>query len=127
LNSNAPSVDYPVGRFFISAWMALAISLALAWIIVRVHLSVDPWSWQSILLTFLWTLLSGLSFWNLRAGQLRCWLAWDGNFWHIQTLLPDTQSESALHARYAVNVHLDLQNLLFISLRCDKAFGGGFG
>jgi hypothetical protein len=109
-----------VGRFFFSAWMALAISLVVGLVIATSHLTVDLWSWRSFLLSALWFLLSGLSFWKLRAGQSRCWLSWDGNFWHIQTLLPEQQSEAALQTRYAVNVHLDLQGLLFISLRCEK-------
>jgi len=93
------------------------MSLTVGMLIVASHFSGDLWGWRTLLLSAVWVFISGLSFRNLRNGQSPCWLSWDGQLWRIQTLLPDHPTAAALQACYAINVHLDLQHLLFVSLQ----------
>jgi len=93
------------------------MSLTAGLLIVSTHVSSDVWDWRTGLLGALWASMSCLSFRNLKNGQLRCWLSWDGHLWHIQSLWQGHPTEDALQACYAIHVHLDLQHLLYVSLQ----------
>ena len=109
-----------MGRFFISAWLSLFMSVATGLLLIGSHFFGDLWGWRTVLLVVLWASNARLSFQNFKKGQSRCWLSWDGHSWRIQTLLPEFSTEVALQACYEINVHLDLQHLIFVSLQNEQ-------
>jgi len=120
LNSNAPSVDYPVGRFFISAWFSMFLAASAIALFVFVQGGQDFSDWRLALFVTSWVACSWFSFCRLRAGQLKSWLSWDGNIWRVQDVYPTHSLALGGEAIHAMDVHLDLQKLLFISLCSDK-------
>ena len=129
MNQNAPSVDYPVGRFSLSVRLAFALALASIVLIVgalwRGYFLDGQWK----LLLPLWAMCCWFSFSTLKRGQPKCWLSWDGSTWQIlpvrspSNLRPSNTSSADLknhqEAQEAVGhltVHLDLQRVLLVSL-----------
>jgi len=118
----APSVDFPVGRFFISAWTGLALSAlslaGFAWGSFLGHVSLAT----SLAFLFFWFSLAFATFSKFRLGQTKCWLSWDGAAWRVhslQALVSDNASEAPAQRNLgacSVQVHLDLQQCLLVSL-----------
>ena len=106
-----------MGRFLFSAWLALALATASVIFFFSAYLLGDLRGWR----TFSWVVLCLFLFWfsyqNLKAGQLRCWLSWNGHDWQILTLGSVPESDPTLQARYAMTVHLDMQQWVFVSLQ----------
>ena len=135
MNQNAPSVEYPVGRFVWGACLALVFA-ALSMLGLVMGLTSGLFElWQAASLGGTWLLLSTFSLLTLRSQQGKSWLCWDGHEWQIVSLLslpvPPTSQEStpspglrlnqppvdlALHDGYAISVHLDFQQYLLVSL-----------
>ena len=121
----APSVDFPVGRFFISAWAGLALaSLSLAgfsWATYFGQVALET----SLAFFFLWFALAFFTHVQLRPGQAKSWLSWDGAKWQIHALpalefaIPPESAPSRTSqfpGTFLLQVHLDLQQCLFVSL-----------
>ena len=103
-------------------------------------LSASLWAglfegWRAALLFCAWVLLTFFSFYSLKSRLAQSWLCWDGHDWQVQTVLSlATQSVSVapspalsthlnqpligspLDGGYAIRVHLDFQQYLFVSL-----------
>jgi hypothetical protein len=109
-----------VGRFFISAWFSMFLSASAIALFIFVQGGQDFSDWRLALFVTCWVACSWYSFCRLRAGQLKSWLSWDGNNWRIQNLDSNliTLNEPAL--AYEMDVHLDFQKLLFVSLQNHK-------
>jgi hypothetical protein len=135
LNQGAPSVDYPVGRFFWGAWMALAFSL-----ISGLMLALNFWhawieGWRSALLLGVWSLLVFDAAFRLKQITPKAWLCWNGHDWEVEDLLAqpsqidlnaapqnfisliqNTPLPPPLQAGYSISVHLDFQKYVLVSL-----------
>ena len=120
MNSNAPSVDYPVGRFFMSSWVAWTLPSIARVLYVGAHWGRDFVDWRVAYWLPCWMACCCLLFRYLKAGQPHCWLSWDGNKWQIQNLYPSFNATTEVGANDAMAVHLDFQKLLFVSLQSDK-------
>jgi hypothetical protein len=115
-----------VGRFFFSIWTAWTLSATMLLLFVWALYMGNFWDlrWGSLLP--LWALFSWFSFRNLKNGQTKCWLSWDGAMWQILAVTPGPNPRMSLQAEYAMSVHLDLQKLLFVSLLNHKGEGHWF-
>ena len=90
---------------------------------------------RAALLFGAWVLLTFFSVYSLKSRLAQSWLCWDGHDWQVQTVLSlATQSVSVapspalsthlnqpligspLDGGYAIRVHLDFQQYLFVSL-----------
>ena len=109
-----------MGRFFFSAWIALFLSALAIALFVFVYSQQDFSNWRWALFVSAWVACSWFSFRRLRAGQSKSWLSWDGNIWRIQQLYPKLNMALSGETIYAMDVHLDLQKRLFISLHSEK-------
>jgi hypothetical protein len=105
-----------VGRFLLSVWLVWALSA----IAIMLYWGAAWWGdfsgWRSGLMIVLWIVFSYFSLRNLKSGQARCWLSWDGSSWYMLPLFPNPTPTIALQSGSALSVHLDLQHLLFVSL-----------
>ena len=91
--------------------------------------------WRAALLFGAWVLLTFFSVYSLKSRLAQSWLCWDVHDWQVQTVLSlATQSVSVapspalsthlnqpligspLDGGYAIRVHLDFQQYLFVSL-----------
>ena len=121
----APSVDFPVGRFFISAgagWVLSSLSLAgFSWAVFFGQVSLET----GLAFFLLWLALVFFTAGQFRLGQAKSWLSWDGGEWHIHTLQAlefeiepgsSPPHESQFQGAFSMLVHLDLQQCLFVSL-----------
>jgi hypothetical protein len=132
---NAPSVDYPVGRFAWIAWLGFVFSLCSI-----MALTVSFWAglfeaWSAACLFVIWVVLTLYAVIILRHQQIKNWLCWDGHEWQVQTmrsrpkappavtamLVPSARLNPHLndlpsHDGYAISVHLDFQQYLLVSL-----------
>jgi hypothetical protein len=135
LNQNAPSVDYPVGRFFWATYVPVGLAM-LSFLALSASLVVGLFEgWRAALLFGAWVLLTFFSVYSLKSRLAQSWLCWDGHDWQVQTVLSlATQSVSVapspapsthlnqpligspLDGGYAIRVHLDFQQYLFVSL-----------
>jgi hypothetical protein len=111
LNQGAPSVDYPVGRFFWGAWMALGFSLLSA-----LALALNFWfawieGWRFAWLCGVWLLLTLYSVFSFKQISPKVWLCWTGQAWEVQFLFV-----APSQVANAISVHLDFQNYLLVSL-----------
>jgi hypothetical protein len=135
LNHNAPSVDFPVGRFFMDAWMGVFLSVICAAAFGLSCLWGDFTGWRAVLFASIWVLFSLSSIHPMRGTPSKSWLSWDGHTWQIESLLPvkfsekqlgftpeSMVSEAPVHAGYSMEVHLDIQEFLFVSLFDDQGF-----
>jgi len=121
LNSNAPSVDFPVGRFFMGIYMVMALSVVTACAFAYSFLYGDFQGWRAYVLLFVWLFATCLSMWAVRQGQSPCWLSWNGNVWHELPIKANTFSpENALDC--GVAVHLDMQRHMLVSLNNLNGF-----
>ena len=121
LNSNAPSVDFPVGRFFIGIYWVSALSVVTACAFAWSFLFGDFQGWRFNSLVFFWAFATCLSLWTVRHGQSPCWLSWDGNSWHELPINPPAYS-SAYVLACGISVHLDLQQSMLVSLHNLNGF-----
>jgi hypothetical protein len=113
LNSNAPSVDFPVGRFFMGIWGGACLSALTAFAFIIGFFTGDFESWRGILLLLGWALVSLFSILSFRKKQSKCWLSWDGNVWQV---VP-TQNPALVDGLDCVlSVHIDLQKALLVSV-----------
>jgi hypothetical protein len=111
LNQGAPSVDYPVGRFFWSAWLALGFSFLSA-----LALALNYWfgwieGWRFAWLCGVWFLLTLYSAFSFKHLSPKAWLCWTGQAWEIQFLFA-----APSQVAHAISVHLDFQNYFLVSL-----------
>jgi hypothetical protein len=132
LNPNAPSVDYPVGRFFMGkrlfAILSIATGLALWWGVPAGGLT----GWRAGLLLVCWLSVLLGSLFALRQTQQKCWLSWNGHRWCVLAVMPEADregsflglSDRSLETKFQeganLKVHLDWQNYLYISLTTLK-------
>jgi len=115
LNSSAPSVDFPVGRFFMGVYTVMALSFVTACALTYSYLFGDFHGWRANLLLFVWLFASCLSMWAVRHGQSACCLSWNGDAWHeLPINSPTFSPENVLDCD--VTVHLDVQRYMLVSL-----------
>jgi hypothetical protein len=128
LNQNAPSVDYPVGRFLLGkrklALLAVLAASAIVWFVFFEGLT--GWRAGLWLGCCVLVFLSSLLTW--RQAQEKCWLSWNGDAWRVLDTTPNvamvgagrqlsgTTLESQFQEGAALTVHLDWQNYLYVSL-----------
>ncbi|MFM1948489.1 MAG: hypothetical protein RL706_510 [Pseudomonadota bacterium] len=114
MNPNAPSVDFPVGRFFMGVCLVFVLSGVTACAFAFSHVSGDLTGWRVNLLMFSWGIASCISFWAVRHGQQKCWLSWNGHVWQV---LPLAAHDIALASwrDCAMTVHVDLQRHMLVS------------
>jgi hypothetical protein len=121
LNSNAPSVDFPVGRFFMGVYMVLALSVLTAGAFAYSFLWGDFQGWRANLMLLIWAVVTCMSMWAVRKVQPPCWLSWNGNAWHELTLkAPAFPPENWVDCE--LSVHLDLQRYMLVSLLSLNGF-----
>ena len=135
MNQSAPSVDYPVGRFFWDAFWLIGLTLISFLALIASLLAGLFEGWRAAGLFVVWLLLTFFSLYSLKSRSAKSWLCWDGHDWQIHSVLslpietlaaapcptlsiPLNQPlvDPALHGGCAVRVHLDLQEYLFVSL-----------
>ncbi|MFY9127701.1 MAG: hypothetical protein WAO82_03365 [Limnohabitans sp.] len=129
MNSNALSVDFPVGRFFMGLWGVALLCSVTAGAFIFSFVSGDFESWRGALLVVAWSLASLLSFRSVWAGQAKCWLSWNGSAWQILPVRAPSDvrrqefsavdlknHQEADEAGSHLTVHLDLQRVLLVSL-----------
>ncbi len=132
---NAPSVDYPVGRFAWVAWMALLFSfcsmLALTVSFWAAHFEAGP----AIGLFVIWGVLTLYVLIIFMRQATQKWLCWNGHEWQVHQMLllhsetpgvavmlePSTRLSPDLfdlpiQEGYAISVHLDFQQYLLVSV-----------
>ena len=135
MKQNAPSVDFPVGRFFMGDWIGVVLSAICAVAFLLSYQWGDFTGWRAVLLMSIWVLFSLSSIHHLRGHPSKAWLSWDGHTWRIESLLPAEFSDrplgfstesmvsaAPLHDGYAMEVHLDMQEFMFVSLFDDQGF-----
>ena len=110
LNQSAPSVDYPVGRFFWGACVALGFSLLSV-----LALAFNFWlawieGWRFAWLCGVWFLLSLYSVFSFQRLSHKAWLCWTGQAWEIQFLFA-----APPQVTHTISVHLDFQNYFLVS------------
>jgi hypothetical protein len=110
LNQSAPSVDYPVGRFFWGACVALGFSLLSV-----LALAFNFWlawieGWRLAWLCGVWFLLSLYSVFSFQRLSHKAWLCWTGQAWEIQFLFA-----APPQVTHTISVHLDFQNYFLVS------------
>jgi hypothetical protein len=121
----APSVDFPVGRFYVSAWMGWVLSaLSMAGFLCAVlwgYMGLET----SLAFGFLWIALAFFTRSQLSAGQVKCWLSWNDAQWRVHSLqvadseaawIKDTSTQFEIQGIFSMQVHLDLQQCLFVSM-----------
>jgi hypothetical protein len=119
LNTNAPSVDFPVGRFFMGAYFVVGLSVVTAGVFAGSYVAGDLAGWRAILMLLVWLVVSLGSIKAVLNGQPKCWLSWNGNTWQIQQLQFENIPQQGM-ADSDMSVHLDLQQFLLVSLRNEK-------
>jgi hypothetical protein len=135
LNQNAPSVEYPVGRFFWAAYWPIGLA-TLSFLALSASLLVGLFEgWPAAILFGTWVLLTFFSVYSLKSRVAKSWLCWDGHAWQVQSVIslptqalavaPSPASSTHLNRAlidppldggYAIRVHLDFQQYLFVSL-----------
>jgi hypothetical protein len=113
LNSNAPSVDFPVGRFFMGLRGVACLSALAACVYIIGFFAGDFESWRGVLLLLAWALASLLSILSVRKKQSKCWLSWDGNVWQV---VPTQNPALDDGLDGVLSVHIDLQKALLVSV-----------
>jgi hypothetical protein len=135
LSQNAPSVDYPVGRFFWGAFGVLGLAVLSLLVIILSLLAGQLDGWRAASLCAAWFLLTLFSVASLKREATPHWLCWDGQAWLVQSALSQSTQALALapipalnirlnqpsidvpsEDAYAIRVHLDFQQYLFVSL-----------
>jgi len=135
LNQNAPSVNYPVGRFFWGAYWPIGLAVLSFFALIASLLAGLFEGWRAAGLFGTWLLLMLFSVYSLQHRSTKSWLCWDGHDWQVQSVLSlPTQADSValsqtpsthlkqtlidppLDRGYAISVHLDFQQYLFVSL-----------
>ena len=135
LNQNAASVDYPVGRFFWEAYWPIGLAMLSLMALMASLLAGLFEGWRAAGLFGTWLLLMFFSVYSLKRRSTKSWLCWDGHDWQVQSVLSlQTQAVSMapspapskhlnqplidppLDGGFAIRVHLDFQQYLFVSL-----------
>ena len=98
--------------------MFLSVAAIALFVFVQGVQDVSIGRWTLLLIG--WVACSWFSFCALRLGQSKSWLSWDGNIWRVQDVYPNHSLASGGESVYALDVHLDLQKLLLISLHSGK-------
>jgi len=124
-----------VGRFFWGTYVPIGLVM-LSFLALSASLLAGLFEgWRAALLFGGWVLLTFFSVYSLKSRLAQSWLCWDGHDWQVQTVLSlATQSVSVapspapsthlnqpligspLDGGYAIRVHLDFQQYLFVSL-----------
>ena len=124
-----------MGRFFWATYLPIGLSM-LSFLVLSASLLAGLFEgWRAALLFGTWVLLTFFSVYSLKSRLAQTWLCWDGHDWQVQTVLSlATQSVSVapspapsthlnqpligspLDGGYAIRVHLDFQQYLFVSL-----------
>lgn len=124
-----------MGRFFWAAYWPIGLA-TLSFLALSASLLVGLFEgWPAAILFGTWVLLTFFSVYSLKSRLAQSWLCWDGHDWQVQTVLSlATQSVSVapspapsthlnqpligspLDGGYAIRVHLDFQQYLFVSL-----------
>ncbi len=132
---NAPSVDYPVGRFAWVAWLSLVFSLC-SMLALTVGFGAALFDARSAACLFLiWVVLTTYSVIIFKRQRIKNWLCWNGHEWQVHKMLslqaeppgvvamyePSAPLNShlfdlPLHDGYAISVHLDFQQHLLVSV-----------
>ncbi len=98
--------------------MFLSVAAIALFVFVQGVQDVSIGRWTLLLIG--WVACSWFSFCALRLGQSKSWLSWDGNIWRVQDVYPNHSLASGGESVYALDVHLDLQKLLLISLHGEQ-------
>jgi hypothetical protein len=87
LNQNAPSVEYPVGRFFWAAYWPIGLA-TLSFLALSASLLVGLFEgWPAAILFGTWVLLTFFSVYSLKSRLAKSWLCWDGHAWQVQSVI----------------------------------------
>ncbi|NBY69427.1 MAG: hypothetical protein EBQ58_11585 [Betaproteobacteria bacterium] len=135
MSQNAPSVDYPVGRFFWNAYWVLGLAVLSLLALILSWLAGQFDGWRAASLFAAWFFLTLFSVASLKREATPHWLCWDGQEWLVQSALSQSTQALALapmpalkirldrpsidlpsQDAYAIRVHLDFQQYLFVSL-----------
>jgi hypothetical protein len=124
-----------VGRFFGSAYWPIGLAL-LCFVALSASLFAGLIEgWRAAVLVGTWVLLTVFSVYSLRNRPAKSWLCWDGHDWQVQSVISLTAQALSvapspalnihlnqapiappLEGGYALRVHLDFQQYLFVSL-----------
>jgi hypothetical protein len=135
LSQNAPSVDYPVGRFFWEACGVLGLAMLSFLALISSLFAGHFEGWRAAALCGTWLLLTLYCVASLKRAATKNWLCWDGHEWQVQSVLSLPMPQLAVapipdisirlnrlpidppsSGGYAIRVHLDFQQYLFVSL-----------
>ena len=124
-----------MGRFFWDAYWPIGLAMLSFLALIASLLAGLFEGWRAAGLFGVWLLLMLFSAYSLKNSSAQAWLCWDGHDWQVQSVLSlPTQAVSMahvsapsqhlnqplsgppLHGSYAIRVHLDFQQFLFVSL-----------
>ena len=124
-----------MGRFFWDAYWPIGLAMLSLTALMASLLAGLFEGWRAAGLFGVWLLLMLFSAYSLKNSSAQAWLCWDGHDWQVQSVLSmPTQAVSIapvsalsqhlnqplsgppLHGSYAIRVHLDFQQFLFVSL-----------
>ena len=124
-----------MGRFFWAAYWPIGLAM-LSFLALSASLLVGLFEgWQAAILFGTWVLLTFFSFYSLKSRLAKSWLCWDGHAWQVHSVIsvptqalavaPSPASsfhlnraliDPPLDGGYAIRVHLDFQQYLFVSV-----------
>ena len=124
-----------MGRFFSEAfWLIGLAALPLLALIASLLTGLFE-GWRAAGLFGAWLFLTFFSLYSLKSRSAKSWLCWDGHAWQVQSVISlPTQAlavapspASSIHLNralidppldggYAIRVHLDFQQYLFVSV-----------
>ena len=124
-----------MGRFFWATYVAIGLAM-LSFLALSASLLAGLFEgWRAALLFGAWALLTFFSVYSLKSRLAKSWLCWDGHAWKVhsvislptQVLAVAHRPASSIHLNralidpplddgYAIRVHLDFQQYLFVSV-----------
>ena len=124
-----------MGRFFWDAFWLIGLALISFLALVASLLAGLFEGWRAAGLFVVWLLLTFFSLYSLKSRSAKSWLCWDGHVWQVhsvislptQVLAVAPSPASSIHLNralidppldggYAIRVHLDFQQYLFVSV-----------
>ena len=124
-----------MGRFFGDAFWLIGLALISFLALIASLLAGLFEGWRAVGLFVVWLLLTFFSLYSLKSRSAKSWLCWDGHNWQVQSVLSLPIHTFAVAPRpafgihlnralidppldggYAIRVHLDFQQYLFVSV-----------
>ena len=102
-------------------WIVASLSAITGFAFYCASVWGDFVGWRYSLLLSTWSLASVWAMAMVWRGQPKCWLSWNGHVWQVLSLLPSKKTTS-WNVDCTLEVHLDLQKNLLVSVSSDAGF-----